>query len=190
MHTNAAGLGRSRPVDAATFCDRGFEASDGRLIRRLEADELPRLKPLWTALHRHHVSLSPDLGGIGARSAEGSWIYRRNLYSRWLEDPQTFVLAAEEAGQLLAYALVTSGPEFSSWRSDSGIAHLQSLSVDPAHRNQGLGASLLTAVRSDLAERHIAHLAISTLSRNVAAHRFYERAGFSPVDLMFIGSTQ
>jgi hypothetical protein len=65
-------------------------------IRRGEAADIHSLKPLWKALHDHHASVLPELGAAAPRPAPESWAIRREKYTRWLGDPATFLLLAEE----------------------------------------------------------------------------------------------
>src|SRR4029077_8473010 len=99
-------------------------------IRRGEATELGSLEPLWNALHNHHASVLPELGGAPPRSAPESWAMRREKYTRWLDDPTTFLLLAEESEVPIGYTFVTIGSAYACW--DTGpVAELQSLSVLP-----------------------------------------------------------
>lgn len=142
-------------------------------------DELDRVEPLWDALQEHHARIAPSLAGVAPkRSLTDAWRHRRAKYERWLQDPDTFFVIAERAEQPLGYAFVTIGPSYASWDAGERLAELESLSVLPAHRSQGVGEALLEAAWSRLAELGVEDLAITTGVANVDSHRFYERHGF------------
>jgi len=167
------------------------DAGDPELdsIRPLDPRELARLEPLWVALHDYHMLISPRLAGFHPRSPEESWRHRWARYARWLEDPDTFVLVAERGGDLVGYAFVTFGMGWSSWNSGERIAELQTLSIAPSSRGQGLGSQLLAAVRDKLASMGIKYMAIGALVSNIDAQRFYERHGFNEAELVLVGPT-
>jgi ribosomal protein S18 acetylase RimI-like enzyme len=158
-------------------------------IRPLAVHELDRLEPLWLALHEHHLQISPRLAGMTARSAHESWARRRANYIRWINNPETFVLVAEANHELVGYAFVTVSFGYSSWNSGERQAQLETLSVGPSFRGQGIGDRLLAAVREWLATRGIESIALSATWANEQAHRFYERHGFQPAEIAFVGAT-
>lgn len=67
------------------------------------------------------------------------------------------------------------------------LAELETLSVLPEHRSEGVGAALLGAVWSRLAEIGVEDLAITAAKSNVDSHRFYERQGFTQGFVVFYG---
>jgi len=158
-------------------------------IRPVGGEELDRLKPLWLDLQDHHVRISPRLAELPKRSPEESWRHRRAKYARWLESQDTFVLVSERGGDLVGYAFVTIGPGYASWDSGDRLGELETLSVAPAARGQGVGSRLLSAVRARLASDGIAQLAVTSAVTNVGSHRFYERHGLSKAHIVFLGAT-
>jgi ribosomal protein S18 acetylase RimI-like enzyme len=82
----------------------------------------------------------------------------------------------------VGYALVTvrPGPD-DTWVSGGRLAELETLSVDPEERGQGIGTRLLDAVDAELARLGIGDLFIAALVGNEGALRLYERRGLRPV---------
>jgi ribosomal protein S18 acetylase RimI-like enzyme len=158
-------------------------------IRPLALHEFDRLKPLWLALHEHHVRISPTLAGMTARSAHESWARRRANYMQWAKDPDTFVLVAECDHQLVGYAFVTVASGYSSWNSGERQAQLETLSVAPSMRGQAVGERLLATVRDRLATAGFERITLSAACANDGAHRFYERHGFRRAEVVFVGIT-
>ncbi len=158
-------------------------------IRPMAGEELDRLKPLWLALQDHHMQISPRLADLPKRSPEESWRRRRAKYARWLESEDTFVLVCERDDDLVGYAFVTIQPGYASWDSGDQLAELETLSVAPAARGQGVGSQLLAAVRSRLASDGITQVAVTSAVTNVGSRRFYERHGLNRAHIVFIGPT-
>lgn len=142
-------------------------------------EEVDVLEPLWGALQDHHAEVDPVLAGKAPkRDAGDAWRMRRSKYERWLGDPETFFVLAEDEGRPVGYAFVTVGPGYASWRTGERLAELETLSVLPEHRGSGVGEMLLEAVWRRLADLGIEDLAVTTVTTNVGARRFYERQGF------------
>lgn len=145
-----------------------------------KADRLSVLEPLWNALQEHHSKLIPNLGGHAPkRELADSWRRRRVKYQCWLEDPETFFVIAHSGDRPIGYAFITVGPGYAGWETGDRLAELETLSVLPEHRGDGVGTALLEAVWGRLVEIGVEDLAITTAKTNVDSHRFYERHGFT-----------
>ena len=153
-----------------------------------EAAQLGALEPLWNALQEHHSSLVPNLGGSAPkREPAEAWRRRRAKYERWLEDPETFFVLAEDGDRPIGYAFVTVGSGYAAWQTGDRLAELETLSVLPGHRGEGVGAALLEAVWGRLTETGIDDLAVTAAKANVDSHRFYERNGFTQAFVVYYG---
>lgn len=152
------------------------------------AAELDAVEPLWNALQAHHAEISPDFGPATPSRDEGeAWRIRRGKYERWLGDPDTFFVIAEAGGEPVGYAFVTVGPGYASWRTGERIAELETISVLPERRGDGVGAALLAAAWERLATLGVEDMAITTTNTNVDSHRFYEREGFRERFVVYYG---
>lgn len=150
--------------------------------------ELDVLEPLWNALQAHHETITPELGpATPKRPAEDAWRIRRSKYERWLADPDTFFVVAEIDDEPVGYAFVTVGLPYASWAAGERLAELETLSVLPAHRGEGVGAALLDAVWKRLDELGVEDMQITTTVTNVDAQRFYEREGFGQRFAVYYG---
>ncbi len=151
-------------------------------------EEIDVVEPMWNALQEHHATISPQLDPrTPRRELDDAWRMRRSKYVRWLEDPATFFVVAEDASGPIGYAFVTVGPGYASWRTGERAGALETLSVLPNRRSGGVGAALIEAVWSRLEELGVDDLAITTTKTNVDAHRFYERQGFSQSFVVYHG---
>jgi ribosomal protein S18 acetylase RimI-like enzyme len=151
----------------------------GVQISRVGIEVVDRLEPLWLALHEHHQSVAP---AAVYQPHDRSWAARRDAYAEWMASPGSFILIAERSGELVGYALVhvRPGPD-DTWVTGNRIAELETLSVAPAARGQGVGTLLLDRVDAELDAAGITDLFIAALRGNDAAIRLYERRGLRPV---------
>jgi GNAT superfamily N-acetyltransferase len=137
------------------------------------AELLDELRPLWLALRDHHGEVAPHRGPV--RDDEGSWGRRREHYERWLAEDDAFVLLVRDpgGGPALAYAFVRREHAPATTWPDRRVLDLETLSVAPAARGQGLGTALLAAAEDRT-------LVLTAVAQNAGALRFYEREGFIP----------
>jgi len=152
------------------------------------AEEIDAVEPMWNALQEHHVRITPELDPrTPGRDLADAWRMRRSKYVRWLEDPETFFVIAEDESGPIGYAFITVGPGYASWQTGERAGVLETLSVLPGSRGDGVGAALIEAAWERLGERGIEDMAITTTRTNVPAHRFYERHGFSQGFVVYHG---
>jgi ribosomal protein S18 acetylase RimI-like enzyme len=152
-------------------------------------EDLDALEPLWRALYEHHNDVTPHLEHR-SRPFELAWRSRRQTEETWLAaEPDSFVIAAQQLDRLVGYAFVRirSGAGFAeSWTVSDPLAELATLSVMPEFRGRGIGAALMDALESRLAEMGIVDLAIGVIATNTGAMPFYERRGAVPFVTEFI----
>jgi ribosomal protein S18 acetylase RimI-like enzyme len=67
-----------------------------------------------------------------------------------------------------------------SWEFSDPHAELETLSIAPGHRGEGIGSGLMDAVHTELRKLDIGDLAIGVITTNTRAARFYERLGAVP----------
>jgi ribosomal protein S18 acetylase RimI-like enzyme len=94
-----------------------------------------------------------------------------------ISKPEKLVLVAEQAGDVTGYAF--SGMEGFDYLNLRGpAAVLYDLVVDPDHRRQGIGKSLLEATFAALQGRGAPRVLLFTAEKNHSAQAVFERAGF------------
>lgn len=93
--------------------------------------------------------------------------------------PYAEVLLAEEAGQVVGFALYFHN--FSTFVGKPGM-YLEDLFVMPAHRGQGHGKALLLAVARLAVERGCGRMEWSVLDWNEPSIRFYKSLGAVPLE--------
>ena len=146
-------------------------------IPQLRLDDL---QPVWRALYEHHTALTPHLRDREV-PFEQAWQSRREIEREWLaSEPDSFVLAAQDAGGYVGYAFVRVRPGAgiaASWRASDPLAELAILVVLPEMRGQGVGSMLLDTVKAKLGELGIEDMLIGVITTNTKAMRLYERRG-------------
>lgn len=147
-------------------------------IRPIDITEIGLVEPLWNALREHHTALAPTLDS--PRTRDESWARRRAQYEMWLVEPGSFILLAEQAGSPVGYAMVRLRSASPTWSSSERAGEIETLSVLPEMRGQGVGTALIGAVREHVEPLGLGELSLHVLAGNDNATRFYERHGFSP----------
>ena len=151
-------------------------------------ESLPRIEPLTRSLHEHHRTVDPAIPGVPLRDTDAWWAVRRQRYRAWLDEPDTFLLIADDDGGAIGYALVTFHDRDDSNATGDRLAELQSLVVSPERRGDGLGTSLLHEVYRQVRRRGAEEMIIGVLATNEAAMRLYRRAGFRPWVVLTLGT--
>ena len=144
------------------------------LVRRLQAEELDLVAPVWESLLAHHAAVAP---AMATRPPGESWPLRRADYERWLAEPGSFALLAEDHGAAVGYAVVRLGGPDETWMTGQRTAELETLAVLPASRGKGAGSALMDAVDEELGRLGVHDLWVSVVASNDGALRFYERRG-------------
>jgi ribosomal protein S18 acetylase RimI-like enzyme len=152
-------------------------------ITRGSADDIPRLEPLWVAVHHQHQAAMPELAPYV--SDEVTWREHGPMYEELFRRPDTFLFLASDGDRLIGYALVHVTPDEETWIADTWvtgkrIGELESISVLPEHRGQGIGSRLLDEVDREFDSLGVEDIVIGLLPGNEGALRLYERHGFRP----------
>jgi ribosomal protein S18 acetylase RimI-like enzyme len=157
-------------------------------ITRAGAERIDDVEPLWHAMHGHHRAVAGHLAAVAPfRSDHESWARRRAFYERLLARPGSFFLLAEHDGRLVGYAAVAVGGTEASLEVGERVGSLESLSVLPEERGQGLGGRLMDAVFEELRRLGVEEISLAVMEGNDDAGRFYERLGLVPYLRLTIG---
>jgi ribosomal protein S18 acetylase RimI-like enzyme len=158
-------------------------------VTRAGVEALDRLAPLWLLLHRHHREVGGEALGPYVDD-DSSWRARRALYAGFLERGG-FALLAERGGELIGYAMVAITPVAETlmpdtWRTGDRIAELETLSVAPEARGEGVGSALLDRVDAELERIGVRDVMVGALVTNTRAIELYQRRGFRPAWLYML----
>lgn len=147
-------------------------------IARHGAEVLDELRPLWLAMVHHHHEVAPELGAVW--DDDESWRRRRAHYAANLAREGSFVLVARDGDAAVGYAMVTIEPGSPTWREPERWADIDSLSVLPGARGEGVGEALVAWVQREAEAAGATQLGLMALTANARALAFYERLGFAP----------
>jgi ribosomal protein S18 acetylase RimI-like enzyme len=151
--------------EVATVIVRSAKAADGPALGRLGA--------LLVALHHGY---DPDrfiAPGPGTERGYGGFLVAE------LDRKDVTVLVAEGRGGVLGYAYAgLEGMDWMALRGPAGVIH--DLVVDPEHRREGVGRTLLHAMLKALEDQGAPRVLLSTAHQNAAAQGLFARAGFRP----------
>lgn len=141
------------------------QASDLKLRRATRVD-LPRLLELL---------VDDELGrNREADVAAGAYAQAFDTIAR---DPNQILLVGEVDGAVAAMAQITFIPGLTrgaAWR-----AHVEAVRVDSDLRSQGLGSLLMREVEALARKRGCRLVQLTSHKSRSAAHRFYERLGYT-----------
>jgi ribosomal protein S18 acetylase RimI-like enzyme len=99
--------------------------------------------------------------------------HSRRLWRRLLDEADPVeCLVAEESGSVVG--IVHFLPRATTW-DDRALCYLEDLFVDPQHRSEGIGESLIRAVADQARERGWAYVYWETAEDNSAARALYDR---------------
>jgi GNAT superfamily N-acetyltransferase len=154
-------------------------------IVRAGAERIDELESLWLSMHKYHRTLGVE---APLREAPQTWPLRRAEYHTWLAEPDAFVmLALDDEDRAVGYALVAYRESDDARVTGPRFGVLESLSVAPESRGQGIGRELMRAVYAELRRLGVTELEIGVIYRNERARRFYEREGFRPWAVEYFG---
>ncbi len=144
--------------------------------------DIPRLEPLWVAVHHVHQESMPELAPYVDDTT--TWAYHRDLYAELLAREDSILLLVVAGGELAGYGLACVHDVEDTWIPDTWetgrrIGEVESLSVDARFRGEGIGSRLLDTLEAFLREAGAEDIIIGALPGNPAV-RLYERRGYKP----------
>lgn len=89
------------------------------------------------------------------------------------------VLVAVDGDRILGTVMLQYWPEAGEVVRGPEEAEIRALAVSPSAQRMGAGSALLQAVITEAAASGVRYLALCSLPEMRAAHRMYERAGFT-----------
>ena len=142
------------------------------VIRPAAEADIPAILALYRQLDSALVAMQPEFFCVAPREDE--------FVRQAVKAADADYLLAEEDGAVVGFALVNYAgwtPEFSCVLPHR-YACLADLVVDEAHRQQGIGSTLLGAAKRWARDRRLEYLELSVLSQNAPAIALYRKHGF------------
>jgi len=145
-------------------------------IRAAVAEDVPALLGLLTQLDEHHAKIQPSFFRASAREAQE---VREVIAGRH----STILVAAGAGGELLgAVTLRIYDTPAHPLMVPERRALLEDMVVDAGARREGVGRALAEAARGWCRGEGAQQLVLTVWEGNAGAARFYQEAGFSPVN--------
>ena len=142
-------------------------------IRRAKEEDAEAIGRILFEVHAVHHAIRPDLFLEGKRKYDEGEV--KALIDR------TPVLVAEEAGEVLGYAVCfleeTKGGSMAAHKT----LYLDDLCVDEAFRKRGVGRRLFAAAEALARELNCYDLTLNVWEDNDAARAFYDNLGMKPL---------
>ena len=124
-----------------------------------------------------HVSEAAEIASISRQQVEYglNWRWTPARVKRSINDKETIVLIASEAGVTQGFAIMKFAEE---------TAHLLLLAVQPKMRRGGIGTSMLNWLEKSCVTAGIQRVRLEVRATNHVARRFYENLGYRLVELV------
>jgi ribosomal protein S18 acetylase RimI-like enzyme len=143
-------------------------------IRRAVTADVPAIGRLGALLVRTHHDFDRERFIAPSRQTEHGY---GSFLETQIAERDVIILVAERLGEVIAYSYAgVEGWDYMSLRGPAGVVH--DIVVDPGHRGQGIGATLLEATMLALEARGVPRVVLWTAERNESAQRLFARAGF------------
>lgn len=128
-------------------------------------------------LRTAHVSEAAEIASISRQQVEYglNWRWTPARVRRSINDNETMVLIASEAGVTLGFAIMKFADE---------TAHLLLLAVQPKTRRNGVGTSMLNWLEKSCITAGIQQVRLEVRASNQVARCFYEKLGYRRVEFV------
>lgn len=103
-----------------------------------------------------------------------------NYYKNQLTNPDTICLIAELESESIGY--IVASHKIVEYRTRKTY-EVQHMGVAPEHRSQGIGSMLIQELKKKCKELGCDSLYVSVYFKNNSGIRFYEKSGFTPIDM-------
>lgn len=139
------------------------------VVRRAEADDVPAIIDLIAA---DQLGATRD----GVRTAADLAAYQA-AFAAIDRDPAHLLVVGQAGADIVATMQLSFLPGLA--RRGALRAQIEAVRVDRAYRSHGLGSAIVTWAIGESRRRNCALVQLTTDKSRAAAHRFYERLGFT-----------
>jgi GNAT superfamily N-acetyltransferase len=115
------------------------------------------------------------------RNPDWPAVHGRKAFADNLTNPNMLVLVADVGGAVVGHLTAGFYPPSDMWLAPR--ADLISFYLQPAHRGGGIGTQLAEAFVTWAKQRGATQLRVTAYATNEAAIRFYQRLGFTPLEV-------
>jgi len=144
-------------------------------IRNARKEEIPALQILNQEAFIDNQLYDADLNMDWALSESG-----KQYFINLLETPTSCCLVAETNGVLVGY--ITASEKIFEYRKSTYV-EINDLGVSPDYRSKGVGSDLITGCKQWAKKEGYQKIYVNSYATNARAIAFYERNGFTKIDL-------
>lgn len=144
-------------------------------VRVASKDDVKFLQKLNYEVFLDNFQYEDDLIVTWAKSEEGEKYFRELL-----EDPESHCLIAEENHQPIGYLAATH--KHLSYHTNKYL-EIDNMGVNPEYRSKGIGSELIKQCLKWAQEQGYQKVIVNTFFENKKAISFYQKNGFSEIDV-------
>jgi len=157
------------------------------MIRTASANDVDAIGELWLQLVAYHRQIDP--ANMPEAAPDGARRYAVRIGDS-LDDTHTRVFVAEDKGRIVGYVMGVIVDMLPETFEEARSGFLADIFVLSEYRHQGVGRSLVEALRNWFQNRGVTHYEWFVAEQNAEARRFWEKVGGINVMIRMRASTQ
>jgi ribosomal protein S18 acetylase RimI-like enzyme len=151
-------------------------------IRPATAADVPDLRRALIELQNFERRLhNTRLPGEQIANAYVAWLRRQAAR----KNGALLIAEADEVFVGFAAGWIVEDHNMAETADSNRFGYVSDICVMPASRGRRIAAELLAAIEQHLARAGIARVRLASLAANIAAQAAYQRAGFTPYEIVF-----
>jgi GNAT superfamily N-acetyltransferase len=155
-------------------------------IEEIGPAQIERARELMLTLHRHEMSVQPNLGSAPGRADEEFWRHYSGGFADWYGE-QSFALIAVVDGEDAGFLFATDREALYGYESSERIGYVEDIAVLDRLRGAGVGRALMDEARARFRAHGFSHYELSSVPGNEDAREFYTRLGLEVSAIKLIG---
>ena len=157
------------------------------MIRTASANDIDAIGELWLQLVAYHRELDPE--NMPNAAPDGARRYAVRIGDS-LDDTHTRVLIAEDNGRVVGYVMGVIVDMLPETFVEARSGFLADIYVSEEYRGQGVGRSLVEALRVWFPNRKVTHYEWFVAEKNTDARAFWQKVGGIDVMIRMRASTE
>lgn len=153
---------------------------EGVPIRNARRGDIPSLLLLWGAM-MNELAEADDRFAVHPRARE----HMAATFAAWLQDPQRFVVVAEEAGRLVVGFAAAGIVKGDGWQAAENRGQITDSFVVAPRRRLGIGRRLVGRLLDLLYEKGVNTVRLAVAVRSEGARAFWSSLGWADLIAVF-----
>ncbi|MCM1054153.1 MAG: GNAT family N-acetyltransferase [Bacteroides sp.] len=143
------------------------------MIRKAEANDIPKLAELFSQLHRHHCEIAPEKHRMPKED-----FFAQRIASIAADEAQT-VMVSDEDG-INGYGVFKIINVTSEEKQPRRVCFIDCFAVAEKSRRKGVGSALFKGIREYALQKGCDAIQLGVDAENESAVGFYEKMGLVP----------